>query len=287
MRPQKLLHSFLLFAFAFSHFAQANTDTVKPFPPFHIAGNLYFVGNDFQASYLVVTPEGNILINSDYERHVPWIKKSVEQLGFKFSDIKTLLISHAHSDHAGGSAQIKNETGAQYMVMDADVPVIESGGRRDFHFGTDLTQRYPPTKVDRVLHDGDEVKLGDTILVAHITPGHTKGNTTWTMKVVEQGKMLDVAILGSVTMNPGYELVHNKTYPTIARDYQQTFDKLKSLPCDLFLGSHGMYFDLPEKYAAMKAGKANPFIDSAGYQRYIRLKEQEFQTELAKQMKVK
>ena len=158
------------------------------------------------------------------------IRASVEQLGFKFSDIKILLISHAHWDHDAGSAMIKQMTGAKYMVMDADVPVVESGGKTDFQYGDDADALYPPTTVDRVLHDGDEVKLGDAVLVAHLTPGHTKGCTTWTMKVKDGGKTYDVVIVGSPNVNPGYKLVGNALYPQIATDYERTFSVLKSLP---------------------------------------------------------
>src|SRR5215475_11260811 len=137
-------------------------DWTESFPPFHIAGNLYYVGSRGLANYLLTTPQGNILINSDLEANVPMIQASIEKLGFKFEDTKILLISHAHWDHDAGSAKIKQLTGARYMVMDADVPVVESGGKTDFQYSSKGEFRYPPTKVDRVLHDGDEVKLGGT-----------------------------------------------------------------------------------------------------------------------------
>ena len=158
-------------------------DWINPFPPHRVMGNLYYVGSEGLASYLVTTPDGNILINSSLEQSVPLIQASIEKLGFKFSDTKILLISHAHWDHCAGSAKIIQMTGAKYMVIDADVPVVESGGKKDFRYGNDASTFYPPAKVDRVLHDGDEVKLGDAVLVAHKTAGHTKGCTTWTMKV--------------------------------------------------------------------------------------------------------
>ena len=147
---------------------------------------------------------------------MPLIRASIEKLGFKFSDVKILLISHAHWDHDAGSASIKQLTGARYMVMDADVPVVESGGKADFQYGSTPASLYPPTKVDRVLHDGDEVRLGGAVLVAHLTPGHTKGCTTWTMKVQEDGKTYNVVIVGSPNVNPGYKLVSNTLYPRIA-----------------------------------------------------------------------
>ena len=260
-----------------------NADWTEPFPPFRIVGNLYYVGSKGLANYLVVTPAGNILINSDTEANVPMIKASIEKLGFKFSDTKILLISHAHWDHDAGSALIKEETGATYMVMDADVGVVESGGKADFQYGNDAATLYPPVKVDRVLHDGDEVEFGGAVLVAHLTPGHTKGCTTWTMKVAEAGKRYDVVIVGSPNVNPGYKLVNNAAYPQIAQDYERMWRVLKLLPCDVFLGAHGDYFGLQEKYARMKAGGGNPFIDPEGYKEYVAQKEGDFHAELAKQ----
>jgi metallo-beta-lactamase class B len=274
----------LVLACASSLFAQADPEWTEPFPPFRIAGNPYYVGSRGLANYLVVTPRGNILINSDLEANVPLLAASFEKLGFKFKDTKILLISHAHFDHDAGSAKIKEMTGARYMVMDADVPVVESGGKLDFQYGNTPGSLYPPTKVDRVLHDGDEVKLAGTVLVAHLTPGHTKGCTTWTMKVTEGGKTYNVVIVGSPNVNPGYKLVHNDKYPQIAADYERMFEVLQSLPCDIFLGAHGAYFGLEEKYALMRDGGANPFIDPGGYKEFVAQKEQDFRTELAKQI---
>lgn len=264
-------------------FAQGNADWTEPFPPFRIAGNLYYVGSKGLANYLITTPQGHILINSDLEANVPLIRASVEKLGFKFTDIKILLISHAHWDHNAASATIKQLTGAQYMVMDADVPNVESGGKTDFQYGGNPGNRYKPTKVDRVLHDGDHVKLGDADLVAHLTPGHTKGCTTWTMKVTDGGKTHDVVIVGSPNVNDGYKLVDNAQYPQIANDYERMFTVLKTLPADIFLGAHGSYFGLEEKYARLTPGSPNPFVDPDGYKKFVTDKDQEFRTELAKQ----
>jgi metallo-beta-lactamase class B len=261
--------------------AQGNAAWTEPFPAFRIAGNLYYVGSRGLANYLITTPDGHVLVNSDFEANVPLIQKSVEQLGFRFSDIKILLISHAHSDHDAGSARIKALTGATYMVMDADVPVVESGGREDFQYGA--SDHYPPVKVDRLLHDGDTVALGGSVLTARLTPGHTKGCTTWTMKVDADGHTDDAVIIGSPNVNAGYVLVNNAKYPRIAEDYAHTFEVLKSLPCDLFLGAHGDYFGLEAKYPRMKAGGANPFIDPDGYKRYVAEREQAFRRELERQ----
>ena len=255
----------------------------QPHPPFRIAGNLYYVGSDDLASYLIVTPQGDILINSNLESSVPLIRKSVESLGFKFSDIKILLISHAHYDHCAGSAKIKQLTGARYYVMDGDVSVVESGGKTDFNYAADPTMHFPPTHVDRVLHEGDKVSLGSSTLTAHLTPGHTKGTTTWTIDEAEGGRTLHAVIVGSPNVNPGYKLVGNRTYPRIVEDYRLNFSVLRSLPCDLFLGAHGAYFDLAAKYARFKNGDRNAFIDPAGYHVYIADREQAFESDLTRQ----
>jgi metallo-beta-lactamase class B len=248
------------------------SDWSKPFPPFKIAGNLYYVGSEELGSYLITTPQGDILINSDFEQTVPVIRASVEKLGFHFTDIKILLGSHAHSDHMEGDALVKELTGARVMAMEQDVADLRK-----------MTPGNKPHPIDRVLHDGDEVKLGGTTLVAHLTPGHTKGCTTWTMKVREGDKVYDVVIVGSVNVNPGYILVGNKDYPQIANDYMRSFQVLRSLPCDLFLGAHGAYYGMVEKYARLQKGEENPFIDPAGYRAYLDDREKAFQSELDKQ----
>jgi metallo-beta-lactamase class B len=266
--------------------AQAHPDWTTPFPPHRVVGNIYYVGSQGLASYLITTSQGNILINSSLEASVPMIRESIEKLGFHFSDTKVLLISHAHWDHCAGSVLVKELTGAKYYVMDGDVNVVESGGKTDFQYGGDDGTHYKPTKVDRVLHDGDEVRLGDTVLIAHSTPGHTKGTTTWTMKVNDGGKMLDVVIVGSPNVNPGYKLVNNSLYPQIAKDYEHMFDVLKSLPCDVFLGAHGDYYDLKAKYPKLGHGP-NPFIDPQGYKSYVAEREHTFREELKKQSEQK
>jgi metallo-beta-lactamase class B len=279
-----LLRSLLLtLAFACGALAQDNPDWTTPHKPFRIIGNVYYVGSKDLASYLITTSQGDILINSNLTSSVLLIRKNVEALGFHFKDVKILLISHAHWDHAAGSAEIKRLTGAKYMVMDADVPVVESGGKADFHYGAEAGSHFPVTKVDRVLHDGDEVKLGGVVLVAHKTAGHTKGCTTWTMKVREDNRSYNVVIVGSPNVNTGYKLVGNAAYPEIAQDYESTFRTLQSLPCDVFLGAHGGYFGMEAKFARMKPGEANPFVDPEGYKSYVAEREQAFRKELGKQ----
>ena len=246
-------------------------------------GNIYYVGSRGLASYLITTPAGHILINSNLKTSVPLIRESVEKLGFHFNDLKILLISHGHFDHDAGSAEVKKLTEAKYMVTDGDVGVVESGGKSDFQYGDNPASQYPAAKVDRVLHDGDEVKLGDTTLTAHKTAGHTRGCTTWSLKVREAAKTYDVVIVGSPSVNPGYKLVNNERYPTIADDYAHGFRVLKALNCDVFLGAHGGYYDMEAKYAKLNAGAPNPYIDPDGYKSYVADREQAFLSELQKQ----
>jgi metallo-beta-lactamase class B len=273
----------LLFVFPGLLFAQANSDWDQPFPPHRVMDNVYYVGTKGLASYLITTPEGNILINSSLESSVPLIRASIEKLGFRLQDVKILLISHGHFDHCAGSFMIKELTGAKYMVMQQDVAEIEAGGKGNFQYGNTANTLFKPVKVDRVLHDGDQVKLGDAVLTARLTPGHTKGCTTWTMKARDQGKAYDVVIVGSPNVNAGYKLVNNSLYPQIAEDYARTFRVLKSLPCDVFLGAHGNYYGMEEKFAKMSQGAANPFIDPEGYKRYVDERDRTFRSELPKQ----
>jgi metallo-beta-lactamase class B len=281
----------MLLAMGQSH-AQSQEDWTIPIDPFRISGNLYYVGSKDLASYLIVTPQGNILINSSLEASVPLIRNSIEKLGFRFADTRILLISHAHSDHDAGSAEVKQRTGAKYMVMDADVPVVESGGAKDFAYGAATGtpgSRYPAAKVDRILHDGDEVRLGGVVLVAHKTAGHTRGCTTWTLPENDHGRILNVVIVGSWNVNPGFRLVDRPgqpaSYPGIAQDYQRTFSVLKNLPCDVFLGAHGQYFNMLAKLKKLQAGTTqNVWIDPQGYQAAVAERKAAFEAELMRQL---
>jgi len=248
-------------------------DMTTAFPPHKVIGNIYYVGTKSLAVFLVVTPVGNILINSTYERNVPIIQKSIEQLGFKFADTKILLGSHAHGDHQEADAMVKQMTGAQVMAMAEDVPALEAmkpGGK--------------PHPIDKVLHDGDTVTLGGTTLTAHLTPGHTRGCTTWTLKANEGGRTYDVAIIGSVGTNPGFKLVNNPEIPNQVDEFERAFKTLRALKVDVPLGSHPGMYNLDQKYP--KIGKGlNPFIDPAGYKQEIDLAEAMFRAVLAEQKK--
>ncbi len=232
-------------------------DQVTPFPPHRIIGNVHYVGTRSLASFLVTSPEGHILINTNYEAGVPGLRASVEKLGFSFTDIKIILGSHAHGDHMEGDALVKSLSGGQVMAMAQDVPALERmqpGGK--------------PHPIDRVLQDGGAVVLGGTTLRARLTPGHTKGCTTWTMTVQEGGRSYEVVIVGSMGSNPGFQFVNNKDNPGIADEYKQGFKVLRSLTPDVPLASHPAMYGMAEKYERLQkqGGKGpNPFIDPAGY----------------------
>ncbi len=248
-------------------------DMYTAFPPHKVIDNIYYVGTKSLAVFLIVTPQGNILINSTYERNVPTIQKSIEQLGFKFSDTRILLGSHAHGDHQEGDAMVKQLTGAQVVAMAEDVPALEAmkpGGK--------------PHPIDRVVHDGDTVSLGGTTLTAHLTPGHTRGCTTWTLKAREGGRTYDVVIIGSFGTNPGFQLVNNPQVPDIAGEFERTFKVARSLPCDVPLGSHPGMYGLAEKFPKIGKGP-NPFIDPQGYRTEVDIDEAMFRAVLAEQKK--
>ncbi|MFN0196944.1 MAG: subclass B3 metallo-beta-lactamase [Planctomycetaceae bacterium] len=261
-------------------FATAVSAEDKPFPAHRVVGNTYYVGSDALASYLIATPQGHILINSGFDETVPLIQAAVESLDFKMSDVKILLASHAHSDHVAGHSRLQELTGAKVYVMRGDDSVIASGGEGQYLYTDD---RWPACPVDRVLDDGDEVKLGETTLVAHITPGHTRGCTTWAWQENDGEKKYDVVVIGSPNVNPGYRLVDNADYPKIVDDFAITFAVLKKLPCDIFLGAHGNYYGMHAKYDRVKSAEVNPFIDPEGYRAYVADREKFYLSTLADQ----
>lgn len=250
-------------------------DWNAPFPPHRIMDNLYFVGTEALGTFLIATPDGHILINSDFESTVPVIRRNVEELGFAFEDIAIVLGSHAHGDHMEADALIKELTGAEVMAMEQDVPALRAmrpGGKE-----------HP---IDRVLTDGEQVRLGGTTLTAHLTAGHTKGCTSWGLGVEENGVAYQALIVCSFGVNPGYDLVDNADYPGIADDYRATFAKARELPVDVFLGSHGFFYGLAEKYERLQsrgAGDPNPFVDRAGYLAHVDAQEAAFEAMLAEQ----
>jgi metallo-beta-lactamase class B len=271
--------------------AEMDSRWTTPLAPFRIADNLYYVGSQDLASYLVVTSEGNILINANLATSPSQIRTSVEKLGFRWRDIKILLNGQAHDDHMGGAAEVIRETHAKNMVMDGDVMVVETGARADFMASSASLRRYAPVHVDRVLHDEDAVSLGGVTLTAHKTAGHTRGCTTWTLRShvpgEPAGKVRNIVIIGGVSFWSEYHLVASPnrpaSYPGIAEDFQHTFALLHSLPCDVFLGAHGSYFDLLTKLRRYPQQGPSIFIDPAGYQGFVTNAQQEFEQALKRQ----
>jgi metallo-beta-lactamase class B len=250
----------------------------QPVKPYRIIGNVYYVGANELTSYLITTPQGHILIDTGMEEMAPQIEKNIEALGFHVRDVKILLNTQAHIDHAAGFAELKRATGAKLLASRGDAPVIESGGAKDFlwpdRFG------WEPAKVDGIVEDGQKIVLGGVALTAHLTPGHTKGCTTYTMTVREEGKDYHVLFLGS-TSRVGAKLIGNEKYPQIADDFQKTFQLLRGLPCDVFLASHGSFYDSLKKAERLARGEQpNPFVDPQGFRAFLDRQETEFRTEL-------
>jgi metallo-beta-lactamase class B len=246
-----------------------NEDQTTQFPPHKIIGNIYYVGTKTLSSFLIVTPQGNILLDSTYERNVPVIQKSVSDLGFKFSDVKILLGNHAHGDHQEGDAAVKQLTGAQVVAMAEDVDTLKAikpGGKE-----------HP---IDRVIHDGDSVTLGGTTLVAHLTAGHTPGCTTWTTKVRDGGRDYDVVFHCSLR-------AQGNLTPAIVDQFNRSFRVVRALPCDVPLGDHGAQYNMQEKYARLKPGAPNPFIDKANCNLETDIQEAMFKATLAEQQSAK
>jgi len=259
--------------------------------PFQIADNLYYVGSEELASYLVVTPQGNILINANLAASPPQLRASVEKLGFHWSDIRILLNSQAHFDHMAGAAEVIRETHAQNMVMDGDVSVVESGAKTDFLSPSPNIPTYAPVHVDRILHHEDTVTLGDVTLTAHKTAGHTRGCTTWTMRSHLPGepaaKLRNIVIVGGTSFWSEYHFVatpgHPVSYPGIVQDFRHTFSVLHALPCDVFLGSHAGYFDMLTKLKKYPHDGPRVFIDPKGYKEFVTDAEHTFQRALRRQ----
>jgi metallo-beta-lactamase class B len=254
----------------------------EPVEPFRVAGNIYYVGTNQMAIFLFATPAGLILLDSGFESKVPLLRRNVETLGFRFGDIKILLASHAHIDHIQGHALVRRTTGARVLVSAEDAPVIATGGKGDWAYGT--AYAWVPCPVDGIITDGEAVSLGGTTLVAHLTPGHTKGATTWTTTADDDGQQRAVVFYPSGNVPTGARLVDNPDFPDVARAFERSFAIWRAMPCEIFLGSHGSFFDLEKKRRRLEAApRPNPFVDPAGYQRTIHDAETKFRDLLSSQ----
>lgn len=250
--------------------------------PVRIVGPIYFVGTKGLGAFLFTTSEGHILMNTGMPSSGPMIVDSIRKLGFKPEDIKVMINGHAHVDHAGAFAFMKKLTGAQLAVMKDDVAAMESGGRDDFKYGNDLT--YEGVKVDRVLRDGDTFKLGDVLLTAYHTPGHTRGATTWIANLVVDGKAYVVAFPDGAGFNPGYRVARHPSYPGIEDDYRNTHHALEMIRPDIWLAQHNEYYDLEGKRKRAETEGVNAWIDPEGYRRFIAGKKRAFEDEVDEEL---
>ena len=267
--------------------ASQNVDWTRPFPPFRMIGNIYWVGSYDLSTYLITTPQGNILINTGVGETAKQIQASVEQLGFKLSDTKILTATHGHFDHVAGLAELKRMTGAQLVVSEGDRELLESGGAADFRFGDTPGARFDSVKVDRTFKDGETISLGGTELTAHHHPGHTKGATSFTVNVQEAGKTYRVIIANMGSINPGVTVSGMAKYPGIAQDYARTFRAQKDMSIDVWLASHAAQFRMHEKYKPGDAFTPERFVDPAGFLAAVRQLEQVYLAQLARERSAK
>lgn len=247
----------------------------QPREPFRIIGNIYYVGASDITSFLITSREGHILLDGGFAETAPMILANIEKLGFKSRDVKILLNSQAHFDHAGGLARLKRKTGARMIASKEDGALLARGGKGDFYFLD--TMMFEPVSIDETIEDRNPLKVGSTTITPVFTPGHTKGCTTWTTTVVEKEKQFNVAFLCGLTVLPNTKLVNNEAYPNIAADFTRSHGILKDLPCDVFLGAHGSYFDLEGKWNRLKASpESNPFVNPEELRHHVQQKEAEF-----------
>jgi len=274
-RQEMNMRRFRLFCMALAWFTAVAFGQPKgwndPFPPFRIMDNLYYVGTKELASFLFVTPQGDILMNTGYESSVPVIKASVEKLGFKFTDIKILIAGHAHPDHVGGDNLVKELTGAQVVVGRLDAEKTKT-----FH---PPGQEHP---IDRLVDEGDTVSLGGTTLTAHLMPGHTRGCLAWSTMLKENGKNYYTFVECSLN---GQFLQVLDNYPGMIDDFRATYKKARTFPVEVFLSSHASFFNMAEKYQKLQKrgpGDPNPFVDPEGYRAHVDQYEESFEAALAK-----
>ncbi|MBV8811336.1 MAG: subclass B3 metallo-beta-lactamase [Acidobacteriaceae bacterium] len=252
-----------------------------PIPPFRIVGNVYYVGAHGISSFLIASSGGLIVLDGGFPETAPLIERNIRALGFRVGDIKYLLNSHAHYDHCGGLARLKRDSGAQLLASALDSETLNTGHQLSYGPGQ-LEAHFPRVHVDRTIADGQQVSLGTTVLTAYLTPGHTKGCTTWTTPVVENGITHHVVFYCSTTV-AGNQLVNNAKYPNIVGDYEASFARLRKLPCDVFLGPHPSFFHMDDKLKRRKAGQRDAFIDPSELARFVEESQRDFKLELARQ----
>jgi metallo-beta-lactamase class B len=271
--------------------AAMRNSRATPDEPFRIAGNLYYVGAAGVTSFLLTGPAGDVLIDGGYPETAPAIMASLANIGVDIHDVKILLNTHAHFDHAGGLRALQDASGAELWISERDAEIVASGGAHDptpgpqRYLGFLGLGRFPPPRIDHRFGDGTIVRLGPIALTAHVTAGHTPGCTSWSFLVRDGNRDLLAVDVCSLTLLPSVSLVDPETYPGIRSDFERSFGTLRSLPADLFLGSHSSWFDVQAKRRTQLDAPdgPNPFIDPQGYRDYIDRAELAFRDALAKQ----
>src|SRR5580704_9261056 len=265
--------------------APSNPDWTRPFPPFRIIGNIYWVGSYDLSTYLITTPQGHILINTGVGNTAQQIRANVEALGFKLTDVKILTATHGHFDHVAGMADLKRMTGAKLIISAGDRELLESGGKADFRFGDTLSARFEPVTVDQTFRDLEKISLGGTELTAHLHAGHTKGATSFTLDVPEAGKTYRVIIANMGSINPGVTVSGMPKFPDISQAYARTFRAQKELKIDVWLASHASQFGLHDKYKPGDPYNPDRFVDPAGYLAAVERLEKAYLDQLAREQK--
>ncbi len=255
---------------------------VRPYEPFRVVGNLYYVGTYDLAVYLITTPQGNMQINTGVNDSGPVIKANIEKLGFKYADIKLLLATHGHWDHVAAMAHIKRETGARLLMHEADSDLVESGGGVDYRFPDGRGPVYEPVKVDQRLKEGDKVALGGTELTVLHHPGHTKGASSFTLTVREAGRDYKVLIANMGSINPGVNVAYMPAFKEISEAYLGTLERQKKLQPDIWVASHAPQFNMYQKRKPGDAYDPNRFVDPDGYGAKIQFYERLFRAALDK-----
>jgi metallo-beta-lactamase class B len=254
----------------------------EPAEPIRIVGPLYFVGTQGLGSWLFATGDGHILLNTGTPKSGPMIAESVRKLGFNPEDIRIIINGHGHSDHAGAFAYLKQLSGADILIMQDDVAIIEDGGKSDFQYGRDWqVMGQPPVKVDRALRDGEQVRIGEVLLTAHHTPGHTRGATTWTTTLIQDGKAYSVVFPDGGGFNPGYRVsTPDPSYPGIEDDYRRTLHTWEMLKPDIWLAHHTEYFGMETKRKRAAIEGVSAWVDPEGYRRFVASKRRAFEDEV-------
>jgi metallo-beta-lactamase class B len=255
----------------------------EPAEPVKVVGPIHFVGTRGLGIWLITTSEGHILLNTGMPGSGPMIEASIHKLGFKPEDIKLMLTCHAHIDHVGGHAYVKNISGAKVVMLDKEVDLLQSGGKTDFNYGNVPEFAFVPVEVDRIIRDGDTVRLGDVTLKAIHTPGHTRGSTTWVTTVTDRGKSYSVVFPDGTSVNPGYRVANDPSYPGIGDDYRRTFRILAALKPDIWLAPHTEVFNFEAKRVRATKLGARAWVDPVGYRKWVVSRRAKFEATVKKE----